>query len=607
MLEFYQAYATYDDLMDFTEAMLRGVDARARRGDARGARAVEGGAPVHARRAVRARPDGPRRRGRRPSRRRSPSGSRPSRTAAARASSRCSRGDFGEQHQGVGEVVAAREGDRLGQLPQGPREVRQRRRAPLRLLRVPRRAVPRRRTTAPTTASARVPVFVKDYPFEISPLARRNDARPELVDRFELFVHGRELCNAFSELNDPDDQAERFRDQVAKKAARRRGDDGLRRGLHPRARARHAAGGGLRHGHRSPRDDADRRAVDPRRHPLPAPAARGGYPRRCVTRPVIIVAVARRGTASPSCLPRAAAPRHDSRRRRAGARDPPGLVGALIGRDVRRLHLLDARSSRRSAGRTWSAARRDRARRRVVLTGDRSSSWARSSRCLPWILDRLESGARSRPSSPRATCARRRAAFSRVISVLSICGVALSSCALSSVVSVMGGFSQDLKRKILGNNAHIVIDTTSQAAWGDYDAVLDARPRACHGVVGATPVVHGEVMVSSASNLAGVIVRGVDPETHRRRHRPAQEHRGRQGRVQLAYLRPGAAAPPPARRGHRHRPRRRAVHEGPRSAAARRRPRSRGAPRSSPSRRSGPGSSSGASSRRRSTSTSATR
>jgi lysyl-tRNA synthetase class 2 len=64
-----------------------------------------------------------------------------------------------------------------------------------------------------------VPVFIKDYPFEVSPLARRNDRRPELTDRFELFVHGREVCNAFSELNDPDDQAERFRAQVAKKAA----------------------------------------------------------------------------------------------------------------------------------------------------------------------------------------------------------------------------------------------------------------------------------------------------------------------------------------------------------------------------------------------------
>jgi lysyl-tRNA synthetase class 2 len=67
-----------------------------------------------------------------------------------------------------------------------------------------------------------VPVFIIDYPFEVSPLSRRKDENPSLVDRFELFVDGRELCNAFSELNDPEDQAERFRAQVAKKA---RGDE----------------------------------------------------------------------------------------------------------------------------------------------------------------------------------------------------------------------------------------------------------------------------------------------------------------------------------------------------------------------------------------------
>jgi lysyl-tRNA synthetase class 2 len=67
--------------------------------------------------------------------------------------------------------------------------------------------------------SKSLPVFIKDYPFETSPLARKNDARPDLVDRFELFVHGRELCNAFSELNDPEDQAARFLEQVSKKAA----------------------------------------------------------------------------------------------------------------------------------------------------------------------------------------------------------------------------------------------------------------------------------------------------------------------------------------------------------------------------------------------------
>jgi lysyl-tRNA synthetase class 2 len=67
-----------------------------------------------------------------------------------------------------------------------------------------------------------VPVFIVDYPFEVSPLARRKDEEPSLVDRFELFVNGQELCNAFSELNDPDDQASRFRAQVE---AKQRGAD----------------------------------------------------------------------------------------------------------------------------------------------------------------------------------------------------------------------------------------------------------------------------------------------------------------------------------------------------------------------------------------------
>jgi lysyl-tRNA synthetase class 2 len=63
-----------------------------------------------------------------------------------------------------------------------------------------------------------VPVFIVDYPAEVSPLARRKDADPSLVDRFELFVHGRELVNAFSELNDPADQESRFRHQVELKS-----------------------------------------------------------------------------------------------------------------------------------------------------------------------------------------------------------------------------------------------------------------------------------------------------------------------------------------------------------------------------------------------------
>ena len=63
------------------------------------------------------------------------------------------------------------------------------------------------------------PTFITHYPTEVSPLSRRNDANPEVTDRFELFVCGREIANGFSELNDPEDQAERFRMQVENKDA----------------------------------------------------------------------------------------------------------------------------------------------------------------------------------------------------------------------------------------------------------------------------------------------------------------------------------------------------------------------------------------------------
>jgi lysyl-tRNA synthetase class 2 len=66
------------------------------------------------------------------------------------------------------------------------------------------------------------PTFITHYPVEVSPLARESDSEPGITDRFELFIHAKEIANGFSELNDPEDQAARFRAQVEAKEG---GDD----------------------------------------------------------------------------------------------------------------------------------------------------------------------------------------------------------------------------------------------------------------------------------------------------------------------------------------------------------------------------------------------
>jgi lysyl-tRNA synthetase class 2 len=172
LLEFYQAYATYEDLMALTEEMLVGI-----------VRDVTGGSTVQYRgQAVDVTPPWPRRT--------------------------------------IVELVAAWGGvpadrvlepatlERLAERVGGvegagttPGEI---------LYAVFERAV------EPTLVQ---PTFVTQFPVEVSPLARRNDVDPRFVDRFELFVAGAEIANAFSELNDPEDQRARFEEQLRARAA----------------------------------------------------------------------------------------------------------------------------------------------------------------------------------------------------------------------------------------------------------------------------------------------------------------------------------------------------------------------------------------------------
>jgi len=70
-----------------------------------------------------------------------------------------------------------------------------------------------------TEAELWEPTFIVDYPVEVSPLARASDASPDITERFELFIVGREIANGFSELNDPEDQARRFQQQARAKEA----------------------------------------------------------------------------------------------------------------------------------------------------------------------------------------------------------------------------------------------------------------------------------------------------------------------------------------------------------------------------------------------------
>jgi lysyl-tRNA synthetase class 2 len=173
MIEFYQAYADYRDLMDLTETLMRGI-----------ALSLSGGAVVTYQ-------------GKdydlgRPFRRMTVLESILRYNPDIRAEQLAERGSAAAIAARLGIPVAA--GDGLGKIQTEIFE---------------------------KTVEDRLdePTFITAYPAEVSPLARRNDENPFLTDRFEFFVGGRELANGFSELNDPEDQAERFRKQAEDQAS----------------------------------------------------------------------------------------------------------------------------------------------------------------------------------------------------------------------------------------------------------------------------------------------------------------------------------------------------------------------------------------------------
>jgi lipoprotein-releasing system permease protein len=131
-------------------------------------------------------------------------------------------------------------------------------------------------------------------------------------------------------------------------------------------------------------------------------------------------------------------------------------------------------------------------------------------RSVPLLMDFIELGGFRLLVAARHLRSKK-SGFLAAISLLSILAVTVSSCALTTTLSVMGGFRSNLQHKILDNNAHIVIDR--EHATLDGWAPLVKRAAETRGVVAASPFVTGWVMLSSASNLATGVLRGVEPDT----------------------------------------------------------------------------------------------
>jgi lipoprotein-releasing system permease protein len=104
--------------------------------------------------------------------------------------------------------------------------------------------------------------------------------------------------------------------------------------------------------------------------------------------------------------------------------------------------------------------------------------------------------------------AKRKSTFISLITLISVAGVALGVMALIIVLAVMTGFEEDLKDKILGTNAHVVV-LNATGAVQDYQRVLK-KVQGIDGVVAATPFIYNQVMLSSGRNVSGVVLRGID-------------------------------------------------------------------------------------------------
>src|SRR3989304_2044144 len=107
--------------------------------------------------------------------------------------------------------------------------------------------------------------------------------------------------------------------------------------------------------------------------------------------------------------------------------------------------------------------------------------------------------------------AKRKQTFISIITIISVVGVAVGVMTLIVVLAVMSGFEKTIKEKILGTKAHLVVLKARQQGMDHYQEVLNDVEQV-RGVVSATPFIYGEGMLSSESNVQGVILNGIDPD-----------------------------------------------------------------------------------------------